>query len=99
MVFGSGTGDLSDVYENPDYKSVYDQNYLQNMTNVSLDTLLNDAGTSNRGNLKLEALFASESTEPDFEPSLTERSSSVDLKKIVSKRELELVRVRYDLEI
>jgi len=39
LVFGSGTGDLSDVYENPDYKSVYDQQYLQNMTNVSLDTL------------------------------------------------------------
>jgi len=39
LVFGSGTGDLSDVYQNPDYKSVYDSNYLQNMTNVSLDTL------------------------------------------------------------
>jgi len=39
LVFGSGTGDLNDVYENPDYKSVYDQQYLQNMTNVSLDTL------------------------------------------------------------
>jgi hypothetical protein len=39
LIFGSGTGDLDDVYENPDYKSVYDQQYLQNMTNVSLDTL------------------------------------------------------------
>ena len=39
LVFGSGTGDLSDVYENPDYKSVYDSSYLQNMTNVALDTL------------------------------------------------------------
>jgi len=39
LVFGSGTGDLDDVYENPDYKSVYDQQYLQNMTNVALDTL------------------------------------------------------------
>ena len=39
LVFGSGTGDLSDVYQNPDYKSVYDSSYLQNMTNVALDTL------------------------------------------------------------
>ena len=39
LVFGSGTGDLADIYENPDYRSVYDENYLQNMTNVALDTL------------------------------------------------------------
>lgn len=39
LVFGSGTGDLDDVYENPDYKSVYNANYLQNMTNVPLDTI------------------------------------------------------------
>ena len=39
LVFGSGTGDLADVYENPDYRSVYDESYLQNMTNVALDTL------------------------------------------------------------
>ena len=39
LVFGSGTGDLADIYENPDYRSVYDDNYLQNMTNVALDTL------------------------------------------------------------
>ena len=46
LVFGSGTGDLSDVYENPDYKSVYDTNYLQNMTNVALDTLNFTTGNS-----------------------------------------------------
>lgn len=39
LVFGSGTGDLTDVWELPDYKSVYDEQYLQNMTNVALDTL------------------------------------------------------------
>lgn len=39
LIFGSGTGDLSDVFENMDYKSVYNENYLQNMTNVALDTL------------------------------------------------------------
>ena len=46
LVFGSGTGDLSDVYDNPDYKSVYDQSYLQNMTNVALDTLNFTSGNS-----------------------------------------------------
>ena len=46
LVFGSGTGDLSDVYENPDYKSVYDQEYAQNMTNVALDTLNFTTGNS-----------------------------------------------------
>ena len=46
LVFGSGTGELSDVYENPDYKSVYDTNYLQNMTNVALDTLNFTTGNS-----------------------------------------------------
>jgi len=39
LTFGSGNGNLSDVYETPDYKSVYDQQYLQNMTNVALDTI------------------------------------------------------------
>lgn len=39
LVFGSGTGDLSDVFEDIDYKSVYNEEYLQNMTNVALDTL------------------------------------------------------------
>ena len=46
LIFGGGTGDLSDVYENPDYKSVYDENYLQNMTNVALDTLNFTTGNS-----------------------------------------------------
>jgi len=46
LIFGGGTGDLSDVYENPDYKSVYDTNYLQNMTNVALDTLNFTTGNS-----------------------------------------------------
>ena len=46
LVFGSGPGDLSDVYENPDYKSVYDQEYAQNMTNVALDTLNFTTGNS-----------------------------------------------------
>ena len=39
LVFGSGTGDLSDVFEDIDYKSVYNEEYLQNVTNVALDTL------------------------------------------------------------
>lgn len=39
LIFGSGTGDLSDVFEDIDYKSVYNEEYLQNMTNVALDTL------------------------------------------------------------
>ena len=46
LIFGGGTGDLSDVYENPDYKSVYDETYLQNMTNVALDTLNFTTGNS-----------------------------------------------------
>lgn len=39
LIFGSGTGDLDDTWLTPDYKSVYDQQYLQNMTNVSIDLL------------------------------------------------------------
>jgi len=59
---------------------------------VSLSTLLNDE-------LEFEGLFASESTGSDFDQSLTEESLSIDLKKIASKREIDLVRIRYDLEI
>ena len=60
LMFGSGVGDLEDVYENPDYKSVYDSNYLQNMTNVPLDTL--NFTTSNSfglapGNTKLTITY------------------------------------------
>ena len=46
LVFGSGTGDLSDIYEHPDYRTVYDDNYLQNMTNVALDTINFTTGNS-----------------------------------------------------
>ena len=59
---------------------------------ISLSTILTN-------DLEVEGLFASESAEPGFEPSLSEKSSSIDLKKIASKRELELVRIRYNLEI
>ena len=46
LVFGAGTGDLSDIYEHPDYRTVYDDNYLQNMTNVALDTINFTTGNS-----------------------------------------------------
>ena len=46
LVFGSGTGDLSDIYEHQDYRTVYDDNYLQNMTNVALDTINFTTGNS-----------------------------------------------------
>jgi|3_EtaG_2_1085321.scaffolds.fasta_scaffold06275_6 hypothetical protein len=46
LVFGSGLGDLSDIYQEPDYRTVYDENYLQNMTNVALDTINFTTGNS-----------------------------------------------------
>jgi len=59
---------------------------------VSLSTLLNES-------LELEGMFASESTEPDFTEALASRASRLDLTKVVSERELELIRTRYNLEV
>jgi RNA polymerase sigma factor (sigma-70 family) len=59
---------------------------------ISLSTLLNES-------LELEGLFASESTEPDFAESLEGVCTRLDLSNFVSDRELELIRIRYNLEI
>jgi RNA polymerase sporulation-specific sigma factor len=66
--------------------------HLEHATAVSLNSMLNDEMT-------IEGLFASESTEPDFSPSLSDVGEDANLEKMVSKRELDLIRVRYNLEI
>ena len=59
---------------------------------VSLSTLLNE-------NLELEGLFASESTEPDFTETLENTCTRLDISNFVSSRELDLIRIRYNLEV
>jgi len=59
---------------------------------ISLNSILNKEMT-------IEGLFASESVEPDFSPSLSDHSTQVNFGKIVTKRELDLIRIRYNLEV
>lgn len=59
---------------------------------ISLSTLLNES-------LEFEGLFASESTEPDFSESLENICTRLDLAGLVSDRELDLIRIRYNLEV
>jgi RNA polymerase sporulation-specific sigma factor len=66
--------------------------HLEHATAISLSSILNDE-------MEVEGLFASESTEPDFSASLSDESTSVDLGKIATKRELDIIRIRYNLEI
>lgn len=59
---------------------------------ISLSTLLNES-------LEFEGLFASESTEPDFSESLENICTQLNLANFVSDRELDLIRIRYNLEV
>ena len=59
---------------------------------VSLNSMLNEEMT-------IEGLFASESIEPDFRQSLSDQSMNLDIARVVSKRELDLIRIRYNLEV
>lgn len=64
----------------------------QHESAISLSTLLNKS-------LELEGLFASESTAPDFTESLESSCTRLEISDFVSNRELDLIRIRYNLEV
>ena len=61
---------------------------------VSLNTLINDTDE-----LETEGILASEITEPNLDESLSERSKALEFSPILSGRESDIMRIRYNLEI
>ena len=71
---------------------------------ISLQALLNSSSSTtsiekSHSTLNIEGLFASETTDPYCSESLEDQYVELDLSKLISNRELDLVRIRYNLEV